>query len=235
MTRISLVGTAHTDPYLVRNVSRALIAINPNFVTVERNPNKDYQAAGIQFFAKIIDGLVKRGRHLTNTELKVLDKICLDAMYQQEWTAVEKYCQKSKIPYEAIDLLSDECNAYNASIRHMIEQILPQDSLTSSPTQTQLRMFREQKVLSIYAQAREMFNDRRLSQQIVNDARQNQVIGERDRVMAQKIEKIIQISHPARLVHVGGAFHMLNDLLHETLYERLTAHNPARSLVCDYT
>ena len=60
------------------------------------------------------------------------------------------------------------------------------------------------------------------------DPDRGKTIGPRDEHMANQIKRLANGNPSARIVHVGGAMHILNDSRGQTLYEHLTLLKPKR-------
>ena len=245
MIKIHLIGTRHTDIYGCRRLKAALESEKPTILTFEGSADYSMEELLNQQTQKFIEVLSRK-----NVSKKLI-KEYLRAV--QGWMAFEergclKYASERQIPLYFVDepswrqqhlkkmelefsavltnILDLETRKIERIIKRQIESISIQD-----------------KRDDIYRAAKPIFNPESgnninkqiILEQICGSLKDMGLYGRRDEIMAKKIRELARNNTDAKIVHIGGLGHLLDDEEGKTLYSRLKEEfNPTRATLLDY-
>lgn len=237
MMGIYLIGTVHKDLNGPRRLKGALHKEQPAILTLEATQ------AFIELEEKgesshIIDALARN--NASEQIVSYFREIAETANY--ECKISKEYVQEKRIPLHLIDdAESDRLRSkyYNRTALeekvHNFEKAIP--GLNKDPMR--LNELRENKILVIdrfYNFIKNLFGgeyELPFSRGFLGSRRDG--LGKRDETMANKLRELANNNKDAKIVHVGGLGHLLDDEKGETLYSRLKGEfNPTRAVLLDY-
>jgi len=229
-----LVGTVHRDPAGGGKLRRLLTEIAPNILTLEMSSlaaryRRDHGRVLLVRLERILDRLADelgRDRNEIASQPAVAEIRALLA-YPFEYETAAVYAQEKGIPLSLIDL--PDVSAIK--LRRVEKELI-----TYRNIKILLDVDRKPQTSGVegYAQAATLLSGSgriEIRQAFLDRRRGREGVGPRDRAMADEIRKRIALSPSARLVHIGGWVHLLDDERKETLYSLLEDMNPSRMLL----
>lgn len=168
----------------------------------------------------------------------------LDLMWNYEYKISKEYAQEKGIQLHLIDDAvsdihrSEQRIALKRNLEEMIsefEKMIPMLNLFPKIIED-LRKKNVSKTDSLYKIIKFAFGrqyEQLYSKSILEPSRH--VFGKRDETMAKKLKEFAAENKDAKIVHIGGMAHLLDDEKGETLYSRLKEEfNPTRVALLDY-
>lgn len=235
MGGIYLIGTVHKDLNGPRRLKRALNQEQPAILTLEATQ------AFIELEEKgesshIIDTLAKN-----NASEQIVSYFKeIDETANYEYKASKEYVQEKGIQLHLIDdAESDRLRSKYYNKTALEESMLNFEKVIPSLNIMQLNKFRMNKI-SIIDEFYRFIGliwggeyELPFSRSFL-ESRRNQ-LGKRDETMANKLVELANNNKDAKIVHIGGLGHLLEDEKGETLYSRLKKEfNPIRATLLDY-
>jgi len=233
MSRICLLGTVHADLDGSRRLRRALDIEKPDILTVEAS-------------YKLIDH-ISRNR---NEDIKIcLEELSKKRISKKTFNFFKEYMEmpsnfevdecmcysnEKKIPCHLIDdpgMVDLLRGHFRELFVNFIQDIDPKDIDNIS---------RKDVILGhdiLYKRMQNLY-DGKISaidgEKKLIDVSRGSIIGRRDDYEARKLIKIVEENDGAKIVHVGGCLHNMDDSKGETLYSRLKNYNPIRRTLLSY-
>src|SRR3989338_3518841 len=237
VAEIYLIGTIHNDLNGPRRLRNALYAEQPAILTLEAT----------QIF---IDNEEKRVPNLVTDTLirnKAAEQIISyfrekESISSYEYKISKEYAQEKGIPLHLIDDAesdihrSKEGAAINLEEKiKELEGVIPILNILPIIVET-LRNEDLSRTNNLYKMVKIALGNKYekiFSHGFLEPGRH--VFGKRDETMAKRLKELAAENKDAKIVHVGGLAHLLDDEKGETLYSRLKEElNPIRNALIDY-
>lgn len=244
MAQIHLIGIRHSDRHGSRRLKSALEFEKPKILTFEGSADYSLEEALNTQNKKIIElftmknvskKLIKEYLSMINQWLAFEEKGCL--RYAREnnipiyfidepiWRQEHKGEMESKLRITLSTISSLETKRIEKMIKKQIGDTCQQDKRDDN-----------------YRLAHSIFNNKsysKMNEQIIleqiDDGLKSGMFGRRDENMAKEIRALAINNNGAKIVHIGGLAHLLEDEKGETLYSRLKEEfNPTRATLLDY-
>ena len=228
MADITLIGTNHGDPTGPSSLEKALRSETPDIITVESGP---------LLAQAVISGTLKKSmiRQLKKARKYGLREDVYEAIvaftkknHSYEIVTSKRYATESGIPIHYIDHPETDrgpLEAANRPVRR--ESVGNMNSFSIDRFADEANFW--------YEHTRRAFDDPEHAQQIL-DRYSALLIPQldRDEVPAGHVRRLIQDFPAAKVVHVGGCIHLLDDKKRRTLYSKIKELNPTRKVLRDY-
>lgn len=233
-TKITLVGTYHSDSNGQEKLSRVLSDLNPNILSIEfcNESSKilDKMPRYMDYFKHY---LRRKGQPPELAHL--IDNVSDYVRPPFEYPAVREYCQQNNIALHLIDSPTAIRNAAARmlkNIRHALAElpIIQKSDIPLEFTKQDYSQLEEQLVSLMGSIQNRKISKKELIQ-IMSSLKNQSLIGERDGYMADRIRELISQNKNSKLVHIVGALHLIDDPLKETLYSRIKDLNPERIFI----
>jgi len=210
--RIHFIGTVHGDPLGAQRLEKALECEIPTILTLEcsRELINYIENEGIPAMHRRIESL-----DLSDEEAECLKNDFGKIEYEIEIT--RQYAFRHNVPLHYIDHPS-----VVKSPKRKVSQFM---KLSADDLRTFLNPSSCRGTNRIYLSYQKLFSSFDGSEQQEADLNAHH-FGLCDAYMAQKLEKILESG--ARVVHVGGIGHCLQDAQGRTLFSKLRKYNPTR-------
>lgn len=203
------IGIVHIDPRGGQRLEKLLNQIKPEILTVEVSDEKLKSMDAAREEIRL--ALKQKGLNQELAEKYV--SISIFSTY--EWTVSRDYAKKQDIPIHKVDIRTQE----TAEMSQRVVEMLKNRYLTDEILEQKIRDYEACIKLPIW----QNFFDKQFysSVKVLASSPDTQVwLKKRDAFMAEKISDIIEKNPDKRVVHVGGALHMVENegLIESTLY-----------------
>lgn len=220
MGKITLIGCAHSDVKGEQRLDKLLRHVQPEIITAESSEHKRKVHARVM---KILcECLEQKGLNPDNVK-EFCELTIGDIFY--EYKACERYAKNNNIPLYELDkpyLAQVEKKICRTEIKEYKEL-----ETTNQILEDVVREERKKKKDSFATLCYDLkYYD--FSFLLEQSKIPDYIMGERDAYMAEKLNKIIIENHDKKIVHVGGALHMLESkhFVKPSLYMLLSENNP---------
>ncbi len=232
MATILLIGTVHGDLNGARRLERALHVERPDVLTLEANQKvAEYLEKNSAEDREMILSIIK-GRGVKPETLTFFGEILPTRAYELD--VCRAYAAKTGVPLHLIDdpsiidsmreeILS-QFRTFFGTIDPKILDEVTRESVTSGHDSTYqyIQSLCDGKIPASFGE-----------QKMINPNR-GRVIGRRDETEAGELTQLAGLHPGAKIVHVGGCIHNLDDSRGETLYSRLVGLKPLRRTLLAY-
>ncbi len=214
--RIHFIGTVHQDPLGSERLQKALELEKPDIITVEcSNVMVDYLVSeGLPTVFQKIDSL-----DFSQIEAGRLKKKFQDSNF--EIFVSSEYALQNDLPIQYVDSPS-MVNGTKKDVS-TIESFSEYDFRKCFSLSLSRAIIRTDSIYSLY---QKLFDGSAENEQWQLEPEAHK-FNHRDAFMARNIERFIEPG--AKLVHVGGIGHCLNDTKGRTLFSKLQQYNPTRA------
>lgn len=233
MAQIHLIGTCHNDFNGPKRLEKALNAERPTILSVEASQRSlDFLTKQNEAYCQKVLQLYRKGG--LNEQRIASEEEFLQSVSGYESEVCHAYTEKNGIPLHLIDA---PC-AVRLIKRIRAKELRKLKNLARSGSlyiDTDERHIRQCDMR--YETIQRWFEGDYPAeeQRVVNAFRKEKgVFGERDRTMAEGLTTLIKKHPDAKVVHVGGLAHLLNDAHGKTLYARLKELQPTRTTLIYY-
>jgi len=220
-----MIGTVHTDPLGRKTLEQALRQERPDVITVEASELLvKYVISGEHKDLSIRRLRRARQEGLSQLAFQNVSKQ-IRTIYNFEIEVSIKYAQQIRVPLVYVELPAvDKQEIYQLKEKLSKEVIAELNYLVNHDSENMDRS------VKLYTDLELALVNKNFSQLIVNI----NFDSDRDEFTAGKIRGLALRYGGAKLVHIGGGAHLLDDRKGRTLYERLKDLNPTRRTLRSY-